>query len=523
MTSLPFTSIVYGNRLRKEYPEVRQLADSIRDNGIIHPITVAGNQSADGSVQQYELIAGGRRYNAYLLLRQEFPGEYDSIPCTLREVESLSDLRLLELEENFRREDMTWQESTLGIFDYHRLANAAARQKDQKWTQSMTAKLAGVSQTQISFLLNVAERLKANDEAIWKTENLSGAVQLLLKRKADEAQAERMRRIESQRTAQIAQLSSQETSSTKEIGAVVSKLIGVVPVPKDGEPLALTEVDWDSTVSSAELEVRGAEVIEEIKELEKKKEEQRLTVKFPPSYLRSLFRLGDCISEMQKMKSEGIHVDHIITDPPYAIDMANLDTIANIDTVADTHHVQQNLDQFLPFLSAAFALLPDHGFLAMWYDLDHHEKLVELGKSVGFKVQRWPLVWCKTTPCSNSAAQYNFTKSTEVCLILRKSAAGILAQKQPNNFILEPNTKDAKHPFAKPFKVWERLVTALTLEGQTVLDPFAGSGSSCYAALALNRLALGIEVDERHIYEAVELLGEKLNRSLGTSASNAIV
>jgi site-specific DNA-methyltransferase (adenine-specific) len=519
MTSLPFTSILYGTRLRRDYPEVEQLADSIRDNGIIHPITVASNESDDGSVQQYELIAGGRRYNAYVLLRQRHPGEYDNIPVTLRSVASLSDLRLLELEENFRREDMTWQESTLGIFDYHRLANAAARQKDQKWTQSMTAKLAGVSQTQISFLLNVAECLKANDEAVWKTENLSGAVQLLLKRKADEAQAERMRRIESQRTAQIAQLSSQETTTggaVRDVGSTVSGA-AVEEVRRASDASSLTEVDFD------ELEVRGLEVIEEIKELEKKKEERALTIKFPPSYLRSLFRLGDCITEMRKMKSEGILIDHIITDPPYAIDMANLDTIANIDTVADTHHVQQNLDQFEPFLRASFDLLPDHGFLAMWYDLDHHEKLVDLGKKVGFKVQRWPLVWCKTTPCSNSAAQYNFTKSTEVCLVLRKSASGILAQKQPNNFILEPNTKDARHPFAKPFKVWERLVLALSLEGQTILDPFAGSGSSTYAALASNRLALGIEVDERHIYEAVELLGEKLNRSLGTSSSNAIV
>ena len=279
----------------------------------------------------------------------------------------------------------------------------------------------------------------------------------------------------------------------------------------------LTEVDFD------EIEVRTLEVIDEIKADEAKKETQKLTVKFPPSYLRSLFRLGDCIDQMAQMKREGIHIDHIITDPPYGIDMANLDTIANIDTVAATHHVQQNVDQFLPFLRASFELLHDHGFLAMWYDLDHHEKLVELGKSVGFKVQRWPLVWCKTTPCSNSAAQYNFTKSTEVCLVLRKSAAGILAQKQPNNFILEPNNKDARHPFAKPFKVWERLVLALSLEGQTILDPFAGSGSSTYAALACNRLALGIEVDEKHIFEAVELLNEKLNKQLGTSSSNAIV
>lgn len=513
-TILPFTSIVYGTRLRRDYPEVQQLADSIRENGIIHPITLAANTTADGAVQQYELIAGGRRYNAYSLLRTTYPGEYDSIPVTLREVQSLSDLRLLELEENFRREDMTWQESTLGIYEYHRLASTAARAKDSKWTQSMTAKLAGVSQTQISFLLNVAEKLKANDEEIWKTENLSGAVQILLKRKADEAQAERMRRVEAQRTEQIKQLSSQEKLP-----------VAPVRVESSGDDVVggLTEVDWSEIEDTASLELKAASVVEDFRKDELARENAKPTIKFPPSYLRSLFRLGDCITEMKKMKSEGITIDHIITDPPYGIDMANLDTIANIDTVAATHHVEQNVEQFGPFLSAAYDLLPDHGFLAMWYDLDHHEKLIALGKKVGFHVQRWPLVWCKTTPCSNSAAQYNFTKSTEVCLVLRKSSAGILAQKQSNNFILEPNTKDARHPFAKPFKVWERLVLALSLEGQTILDPFAGSGSSTYAALACNRLALGIEVDEKHIYEAVELLGEKLNKTLGSPTNVSII
>lgn len=517
MTNLPFTSIIYGNRLRREYPEVETLAASIRDNGIIHPITVAANASSDNSVQQYELIAGGRRYNAYLALRTKFPGEYDTIPVTLRHVETLSDLRLLELEENFRREDMTWQESTLGIYEYHRLASATARAKDSKWTQTMTAKLAGVSQAQISFLLNVAERLKANDELIWKTENLSGAVQILLKRKADEAQKERMRRVEAQRTEQIKQLASQEKAQGESVVIKPSSSVGGLPVAD-----LPTEVNWDEC-SEAELEVRGAEAVEEFKAQETAKANAAPTIKFPPSYLRSLFRLGDCITEMRKMKSEGITIDHIITDPPYGIDMANLDTISNIDTVADTHHVEQNIAQFEPFLAAAFDLLPDHGFLAMWYDLDHHEKLIDLGKRVGFKVQRWPLVWCKTTPCSNSAAQYNFTKSTEVCLILRKSASGILAQKQSTNFILEPNNKDARHPFAKPFKVWERLILALSLEGQTILDPFAGSGSSTYAALACNRLALGIEVDEKHIFEAVELLGEKLNKNLGSSTNASII
>lgn len=54
------------------------------------------------------------------------------------------------------------------------------------------------------------------------------------------------------------------------------------------------------------------------------------------------------------------------------------------------------------------------------------------------------------------------------------------------------------HPCPKPVKWGRALVSALTKPGDTVLDPFAGSGTVLLACKYLGRRAIGIEIDERY-------------------------
>lgn len=63
------------------------------------------------------------------------------------------------------------------------------------------------------------------------------------------------------------------------------------------------------------------------------------------------------------------------------------------------------------------------------------------------------------------------------------------------------------HPNEKPLPVMERLVLALTEPGDTVFDPFCGSGTTLIAARNLGRRAVGIEIDEAHCETAVGRLG----------------
>ena len=62
---------------------------------------------------------------------------------------------------------------------------------------------------------------------------------------------------------------------------------------------------------------------------------------------------------------------------------------------------------------------------------------------------------------------------------------------------------------SKSYQLMEQLVKIHTNEGETILDPFMGSGSTGDAALQCNRKFIGIEYDEHYFDMAKERL-EKL-------------
>jgi len=68
-----------------------------------------------------------------------------------------------------------------------------------------------------------------------------------------------------------------------------------------------------------------------------------------------------------------------------------------------------------------------------------------------------------------------------------------------NNRVLARFHKDewTKHPSQKPIALMIELILLATDLGQTVLDPFAGSGSTLKAAKMCGRKAIGIEIEER--------------------------
>ena len=63
-----------------------------------------------------------------------------------------------------------------------------------------------------------------------------------------------------------------------------------------------------------------------------------------------------------------------------------------------------------------------------------------------------------------------------------------------------------KHPCEKPQDMLGHMIQCSTREGDTVLDPFAGSGSTLIAAKSLGRKAVGIEMSEKYCEQIVKTL-----------------
>jgi len=58
------------------------------------------------------------------------------------------------------------------------------------------------------------------------------------------------------------------------------------------------------------------------------------------------------------------------------------------------------------------------------------------------------------------------------------------------------------HPTQKPLSALIPLIRSFSLPGDVLLDPFAGSGSSCAAAALTHRRYIGIELEEKYYTEA---------------------
>lgn len=139
----------------------------------------------------------------------------------------------------------------------------------------------------------------------------------------------------------------------------------------------------------------------------------------------------------------------------------------------------------------------------------------------GFKVLN-NITWQKTNPPPNLSCRY-FTHSTETILWARKDCKGAKHQfnyelmKQRNNgkqmkdvwtgSLTPPREKKfGKHPTQKPEYLLEQIILASTSEGDLILDPFVGSGTTCVVAKKLNRRYLGIDQEKDYLDLAIKRL-----------------
>ena len=477
---------VTGERCDPENPKVLELAEGIQEDGLMQPVVVS--QNPDGSEFPYRLVAGGRRYAAFTLLAgDEVPGDddpYQRIPARIFDDLPLTTRLKLEWEENNNREDPDWQLNVLHVVAYHNALKKENALAGQNWSQRATGKIIGYSQSSISSLLDVGKALIKEDSEVMAADTFRAAIQVLMRRKLDDAQQ-----------AQLSRLKAKRGQVTGEPALTPVSKLNLGPLNLDaltiGDPLL-------PTIKTTEITSTPAQVGEPVPSGPSLEE------------LSQLYFHGSCLDLLPRIHQD-IGIDHIICDPPYGISMDNF--ASDMSRVADTHEVEGNLELLPEFLRVAFDCIKSDGFLAMWYDLDHHEKIGEWARKIGWKVQRWPLIWCKTSPCQNTQAQANLTKVTEVCYIFRRSEDTVLRTKSKPNYVSASACASSSHPFVKPDYIWGYLLDNLTSEGQTVVDPFAGEGSMLAAALKRNRTAFGIELDEKHIASGVNYIQSQLTTS----------
>lgn len=79
---------------------------------------------------------------------------------------------------------------------------------------------------------------------------------------------------------------------------------------------------------------------------------------------------------------------------------------------------------------------------------------------------------------------------------------------RPNSFSSNELAEKLDHPCPKPNNAMRWLVNKISLEGETILDPFMGSGTTLVAAKNLGRRCIGIELEEKYCEIAVNRLAQ---------------
>lgn len=112
--NLKISEIKIGQRVRDEFGDMESLAESIKEHGLLHPIVVDSG---------HNLIAGCRR-----LLACERLGRTE-IEVKMLSAVSEKELRILELEENIRRKDLTELEKSKNLVELAEIKEQELREK----------------------------------------------------------------------------------------------------------------------------------------------------------------------------------------------------------------------------------------------------------------------------------------------------------------------------------------------------------------------------------------------------------
>lgn len=195
--------------------------------------------------------------------------------------------------------------------------------------------------------------------------------------------------------------------------------------------------------------------------------------------------LGDCREILPTLEP----VDLVLTDPPYGVGY-------DLGNDSDKEGNRVNVDDALTAC--------------------HSDTMLAFGSHLPYSPQlwdwRWTLIWHKpmarARPAWGIARHYErihwYTKGAN--FLHPTSTMSDVITCNPPLFRADPET--VAHPSQKPVALVRLLMERFG--GDTILDPFMGSGTTLRAAKDLGRKAIGIEIEERYVEIAIKRLQQSV-------------
>lgn len=210
---------------------------------------------------------------------------------------------------------------------------------------------------------------------------------------------------------------------------------------------------------------------------------------------------GDCMDVLPTLAAES--VDAVITDPPYGMAFQS-NWVADDRKKARIHGDER---PFIWFLPQAFRILRTGGGLVCFTDWKNQDVWRTAIDCAGFTI-RSHCVWDRVAHGMGDL-KASFAPQHDVFWFATKGAFAFPG-KRPKSVIRDTRVSCSAtpHPTAKPEGLMRELCRSLCRPGDTVLDPFVGSGSTGVAAVKEGMNFVGVELDETYFTFAEQRLRE---------------
>lgn len=416
---------VGSNRIRKKLRDIDTLQSSIERFGLFHPIIID---------RENVLVAGERRLIACKGLGHK------SIPVQFADEVSPGEMRAIELEENAKRDGLTWQEDALAVLDYHNF-----RSSEDGWTEKATSAIFCQSSSVVNRKLEVARAIIGGNTKVSTCEGIQGAYNII------------------DRDKKRAQTAEMEKFITAEVAH------------EEGVDLSFSQDDL-----RPEHEVPGQEPYTEVADLIVCADFKKWVVEY-----------------------DGLPFNFIHCDFPYGIghDTSAQGKSEQYGAYEDSEEIYWELLDVL--IENKEKLLGSAGHIMFWFAMKFYERTRQTFQGAGFTVDAYPLIWHKSdnigiVPDPRRGPRRVYETAFHITKGDRPVVSPIF-----NTYSIPSGKRQARHLSEKPRDMLDAFFKMYVDSTTSVLDPTCGCGTSIASAHTLGaKRVFGMDIDPTHVETA---------------------
>lgn len=258
------------------------------------------------------------------------------------------------------------------------------------------------------------------------------------------------------------------------------KVIEQKAAPEIKEKLSTGEISINQAYQDIKKEEKKVELKEKI-------QSQRIETKISEN-----IKNGNCLEILETLEDGCI--DIVLTDPPYGINYISNrsiydDAITKRRLMNDGNEAFEILEKTCEILSRKVAENAHLYFFCSWSVFSKFENII----SKYFTIKT-PLIWDKGNKGSGDL-ENDWGNQTEIIIFCVKGKK--LVNNRRGNILSVSRLHSSKmiHPTQKPVELLSEILEVSYNDGDFIVDPFMGSGSTIKACNKINAKSLGIELD----------------------------